>query len=76
MKIKITFKDTDALEECIKDSLEDLVIEGLSEEEMNSIKETRKLEILELSSKWFEYGEYINLEIDTEEKTCIVLENK
>ena len=31
-------------------------------------------EIAELCTKWFEYGEEVSLEVDTEKQTCTVLE--
>lgn len=33
-------------------------------------------ELQELCSKWVEYGEYLRVEIDSDKKTCRVLECK
>ena len=33
-------------------------------------------EIKELAKKWFNYGEYLTVEIDTDAKTCTVKEVK
>lgn len=73
MKIKITLKDTDALIDGIADSVDELKFDGLSEEEIKSVKELRKEEYLNLANKWFEYSEYLTVEIDTRQKTCTVL---
>lgn len=77
MKIKITFKDPDSLqdqvEEAIKEELETKT--DLSEDEKDVLLEKRKEKVLELCSKWFEYGEYLRVEVDTEKETCIVEEN-
>jgi len=74
MKLQISFKDPDALIECINDALEDLKIEGVNDEELETIKEKRAEEYQEICSKWFEYGEYLRVEVDTDNKTCVVLE--
>lgn len=74
MKIKITFKDPDALLDCIDDAIEDLEIKGLDEDELAAVKEEKKDKAMELCGKWFEYGEYLTVEVDTEKETCKVLE--
>lgn len=38
------------------------------------MEEEEKVEFEELCKKWFEYDEYVTLEVDTENKTCIVKE--
>jgi len=73
MKVRIQIKDPDVLHESIHEALEDLKIEGVEEDELELIKEQRFDAALELCEKWFEYGEYFVLEVDTEKKTCIVL---
>ena len=73
MKIKISFKDPDALHDCIDTELEDLKIEGLNEKELEVVREKRKEEITDLCAKWFEYGEYLVVEVDTEKETCEVM---
>ena len=76
MKIEISFKDPDALLDCINDALDDLVIEGLTDYEREKVKEVRQREIQDLCQKWFEYGEYLRVEVDTEKETCKVIEIK
>lgn len=75
MKFRITLKDPDVLICSIEESLEYLKIDDVDDEELESIKEHRKEKILELCSKWFEYSEYLTVEVDTEKETCIVIEN-
>lgn len=74
MKITVSFKNPDALDESIDESFQDLKIEGLDEEELEAVKETRKAETKEICEKWFKWGEYLTVEVDTEAKTCTVIE--
>ena len=74
MKILITLKDPDALQIAIDDYLEDLKIDGVSEDELEAVKEKRKEEIEEICRKWFEYGECLNVEVDIAKKTIQILE--
>lgn len=41
-------------------------MEGLTSEEKDAVEQ--------LASKWIEYQEYVTVEIDTEEETCVVVE--
>lgn len=34
--------------------------------------ESEREQVAELCEKWFEYGEYLTVEIDTDEMTCLV----
>ena len=73
MKIQITIKKPDVVIDAIDEALEDMTMEGLSDEELVEIKEKRKEEYLELADKFFEYGEYLTVELDTEKETCVVV---
>lgn len=73
MKIKITFKDPDMLDECIGEGVRDYPVQGLSDDEYSAVKEKRKEEVRELCSQWFEYGEYLTVEVDTETKSIRVV---
>lgn len=75
MKIQITFKDPDSLYEAITGSLEDLKIDGVSEDEMRAIRQSRAEEYQSIAHNWFKYGEYLTVEMDTDLKTCVVVEN-
>jgi hypothetical protein len=56
----VTMKTPDALEDVIKRVSQD---------------EDEQEEIENLCRRWFSYGEIVTLEIDTDEKTCIVVNN-
>lgn len=47
-------------------------MDGLSEEELEELRESRAEEYRNLCDKWFEYGEYLTVVVDTETKTCVV----
>lgn len=61
MKFKVTMKSPDAFDDAIHEALK--VCTRESDEE-----------IREICKKWFRYGEYLTVEIDTKEKTCKVVE--
>ena len=74
MKFTVIFKDPDALCEAIDDTVNELKVAGLSDDELEAVKEKRREEIREMCGKWFEYGEYLSVEIDTDKKSCTVVE--
>jgi len=76
MKFTITMKDPDCVCDSIERAVDDLPIEGLDDDEIEDIKETRTEKIRELCDKWFTHGEYLTVEIDTLAKTCRVVPNK
>lgn len=41
---------------------------------LQDLPEEERAEALEVCKKWFKYGEMIKLKVDTETKTCVVLE--
>lgn len=75
MKFTVTMKDPDTLHDCIRDAVRDDVekLESLSAEEKEALVETRIEDAAQVASKWFEYGEYLRVEIDTKALTCTVL---
>lgn len=77
MKFTVTMKDPDTLHNAITDavkaSLADL---GLDEDELEPLVEKRHEKVDELCSKWFKWGEYLTVEIDTDAKTCVVVPEK
>lgn len=75
MIVRVTLKDPDTLYDAINDAVDECPIEqvhNVTAEEAESIREIRKERIRELSQKWFEYGEYVTLIIDTDKETCTV----
>ncbi len=77
MKFRVTMKDPDVLTDAIAEAVDSQVhIEGVDEEEMMDIRRSRVEKIYEMCSRrWFEYGEYLVVEIDTDAKTCVVVPN-
>lgn len=74
MIFQVTLKDPDALYDAIDGAVDvELASLGLDEEEQQAIRDIRREKISDVAHKWFEYGEYLTVEIDTENKTCIVL---
>lgn len=73
MKIKITLKDPDTLYDAISDAVNELEIDGLDSDELEAVRELRKETFREVAAEWFEFGEYVTLEMDTEEQTIKVL---
>lgn len=69
-------KDPDCLIDAIEESIdEDLLNLGISDsDELQAIKELRIEKIKAICSKWFEYGEYLTVEIDTDKEACVVIE--
>jgi hypothetical protein len=72
MKFTVSMKDPDTLQDAIEEAVKSISVEGVDEEEIELIREHRTEEIRTLCRHWFEYGEYLRVEIDTEAKTCIV----
>lgn len=74
MKILVQMKDPDVLHDAIEEAVkESLVAETPDPQERDAIKEIRIAKIGRLAAKWFEYGEYLTVEIDTEAETCTVV---
>lgn len=78
MKIRITMKDPDGFWNCVDEAVKQSLktIEGISDEEREYLEEKRSEEIKDKLKKWFEYDEYLTVEVDTDANTCIVIPNK
>jgi hypothetical protein len=76
MKIKITLKDPDGICDAVDNAAEISArsTSGLSESEIDQIKEARRVRIAEEVAPWIDHGEYVRVEIDTEAGTATVLE--
>lgn len=73
MKIRVTMKRPDALQEGIDDAVKALDLSGLDEDEADAVRDLRKDKAHTLALRWFEHGEYLTVEIDTEAETCVVV---
>ena len=76
MKIKIQFKDPDAVYDPTLEAAQSQVrqIAGLSKDEQESLIETRQEALRDALKPWIKYGEYITILFDTDAKTATVLE--
>lgn len=73
MKFKITLKDPDGVYESVRQAAEGSLPEGeLSDDEREALMETRMKRLNDIIGKWFEYGEYLTVEVDTETRTISV----
>lgn len=75
MKFKVTMKDPDTLHDAIDEAVtEDLAkMQFLSAEDREALYESRRNAAQAVTSKWFRYGEYLSVEIDTDAGTATVL---
>lgn len=77
MKFRITMKDPDGVYDGITEAVESsLVGLKLTSDELKHLQELRQEEITDRLEKWFEYGEYLEVEIDLDAGTATVVENK
>lgn len=74
MKFKVTMKDPDTLSDAINEAVEAQIKEiGITDkDEIEALTEKRVEKVRDLCGLWFEYGEYVTIEIDTEAKTATV----
>lgn len=74
MKFKVFMKDTDVLQDGIEEALDaELKSSGLPDDEQEALREIRFEKAQDVASKWFQYGEYLTVEIDTEKETIRVV---
>jgi hypothetical protein len=75
MKFKVQMKDPDTLGDAIERAVTEVVeaMPDLSGEERDAVVEKRTEAIDKLCGRWFEYGEYLTVEIDTDAGTCVVV---
>lgn len=74
MKFKVYMKDPDVLHDGIEEAIdEDLKSSGLPDDEQEALREIRFEKASDVASKWFQYGEYLTVEIDTEKETIRVV---
>lgn len=73
VKFKVTMKDPDTLHECIRDAVAETVKNVEAEDEAAALVEVREERCRKVAAKWFKYGEYLTVEIDTDSGTCVVV---
>lgn len=74
MKFKVHMKDPDTLGDAIDEAVAiSVAIISEDADEREAVAEKRREKVRDLCAKWFEYGEYLTVEIDTEAETCTVI---
>ena len=73
MKFNITMKDPDGFYESVKNAVEESLPTGLSSGERSNLLEDRIEKVEESLERWFEYNEYVTIEVDTDNNTATVL---
>lgn len=74
MKFIVSMKDPDTLQDAIREAVQDELSESnLPKDEQELLKDARYSKVAEVCRAWFEYGEYLRVEVDTETKTCVVV---
>lgn len=77
MKIRVTMKDPDGVSDAIEQAAQESIAGmKLDDDEREQLEETRREKIKEQLRKWFEYSEYLEVEIDLETGTATVVEQK
>jgi hypothetical protein len=75
MKIKVTMKDPDTMHDAVQEAVEREVKDmNLPEDEAEELIELRCEKVRGKMAKWFEYGEYLAVEFDTDAMTATVLD--
>lgn len=77
-KFTITMKDPDGFANSLMEAAELTDVDDLKldEDEKEMIRQEREDKLRGFLKTWFRYDEYLTVEIDTEAKTCTVVETK
>ncbi len=74
MKLKVMFKELDSLSDSIDEALKrEQKPSDISDDEQKYLHEMRREQVKKFTSRWFEYGEYLTVELDTDAQTCVVV---
>jgi len=72
--ISVTLKDPDTMYDAVQDHVdEELKASNLPEDEQELVKDARVEKYTDIIGDFFEYGEYLTVEFDTEAKTARVV---
>lgn len=76
MKFRVQMHDPDALPEAAKQAAKDRLRESPHppSTDVDTFGQYIEESCIESCGKWFEYNEYLTVEIDTEAGTCVVVE--
>lgn len=73
MKFRITMKDPDGFHESIEEAAGQMDVPEVYRACLDEIRESQRECLKRYCSRWFEYGEYLTVEVDTEAGTCTVV---
>jgi hypothetical protein len=73
MKFQVQMKDPDTLHDAIEEAVRGELMTTSDPEERDMLVEHRSERVAKLCSRWFRYGEYLTVEIDTDAETCVVV---
>ncbi len=75
MKVRVSFKCPDAVSDAVDDAMRGAAtgLEGLTTYERTAVLEVRRATVAGIVERWFRYGEYADIEIDTEADTATVV---
>jgi len=76
MKFRVTMKDPDTLDDAVRDAvLASLHADDrITADEVDAVREVRHEKVRKACDRWFNGGEYLTVEIDTDAGTCVVVE--
>jgi len=74
VKFQVTMKDPDCLHNAIREAVADEMGNTLlPDDEAEAVREMRVEKAQKACARWFRYGEYLTVEIDTEAGTAVVV---
>lgn len=76
MKFRVTMKDTGTLSDAIEFAARKSLAGMEDMDERAAVKKVRMDKMAEVAGRWFKYSESLTVEIDTDAKTCIVIEDE
>lgn len=76
MKFQVNLKDPDGFWEGVTDAVEQVLPEPISDNELESLTDSRRADVFKQLSTWVRWNEYIVIEFDTESKTATVIKLK
>lgn len=78
MKFQVTLKDPDTFDDAVKEAAQTSLaqIEGLDDEEREALMFNRVQSIKNKCGHWFKYGEYLTIELDTDDGSAVVVQTK
>lgn len=75
MKFRVTMKDPDGVSEAVNDAVKESVNEmGLPPDEAAELIDMRVEKETEKLKRWFQWSEYLTIEVDTELMTATIVE--